>query len=80
MLTLLDSFSNIVWEIPIDGLPSSSRFEDLDGDGIKEILLTEQVFSTVDSQDTTDYKVCPHYSWKVACITAEGTSCMDHGT
>ena len=73
MLTLLDSFSNIIWEIPIDGLPSSSRFEDLDGDGIKEILLTEQVFSTVDSQNSPDSKVCRHYRWKVACITAEGT-------
>lgn len=66
VIALLDIHSTILWQIKVDGFLSSSQFEDIDGDGIKEIFLDIQVISS--------NNICPQFQkYKLICVNAQGT-------
>lgn len=62
-LVLLDAFSHPLWEVQLEGFPSSSQFEDFEGDGTKEILLALQLPSPEG--------ICLR-KWKLTSLDAEG--------
>jgi membrane protease YdiL (CAAX protease family) len=65
-IALLDIYSNVLWQFKVDGFLSSSQFEDIDGDGIKEIFLDIQLFSS--------RGICPEIQkYFIICVNAEGT-------
>lgn len=65
-IALLDIYSNVLWQFKVDGFLSGSQFEDLDGDGVKEIFLDIQMFSS--------HGICfETQEYFIMCVNAEGT-------
>ncbi len=67
ILSVLDTFSAVLWEIQVDEYPNYTFFEDITGDGFKEIIFITRITDMIDEMDTN------RAEWQIDCLNAEGT-------
>lgn len=68
ILSVLDTFSNVLWEIQVEEYPRYTFFEDVTGDRTKEIIFVTRMSDIIEEMDTNKGE------WQIDCLNAEGTT------